>query len=95
VLGSEPERFVHQDCGDPAGGDCLVDDEDVVRSAGNAVGLPGSPILERKAVLVDASQSRVEIGHDLWVQSNKVAEGDGVTDLGVGCVGTEGPQHGG
>jgi hypothetical protein len=25
-LGSEPERFIHQDCGDPAGGDRLVDD---------------------------------------------------------------------
>jgi hypothetical protein len=47
VLGSEPKRFVHQDCGDPARGERLVDDEDVIHSAGNAVGLPGPPILKR------------------------------------------------
>ena len=65
VPGSEPKRFMHQDCGDPAGGDRLVDDEDVIHFAGNPVGLPGPPIFERKAVLVDASQSGVEIGNDL------------------------------
>ena len=65
VLGSEPKRLIHQDDGDSAGGDRLVDDEDVIHSAGNAVGQPGPPILKRKAVLVDASQSRDEIGNDL------------------------------
>ena len=64
-LGSEPKRFIHQYCGDPAGGDRLVDDEDGIHSARNAVGLPGPAILKREAVFVDASQSCVEIGNDL------------------------------
>ncbi len=65
VLGSEPERFIHQDYGYPAGGHCLVDDQDGIYSTGNAVGLPGPPILKRKAVVVEASQSCIEIGNNL------------------------------
>ena len=54
-----------QDCRDPAGRDHFVDDENCIYSAGNAVGLSGPVILKRKAVLVDASQSGVEIRNNL------------------------------
>lgn len=62
---SKPKWFIHHDRSDPASGQRLVDDKDVVHPAGNAVGPPGPTILERKAVLGDASHSSVEIGHNL------------------------------
>jgi len=71
VLGSEPKRFIHQDRGDSPGDDRLVDDEDVIYSAMNTISLPSPPILKRKAVLVDALQSCVEIGNDLLRTDDK------------------------
>src|SRR5258707_5230252 len=65
ALRSEAELLVHQDRRDTAGTDRLVDNQEVIYSAGNAVGLPGPQVLQRKAVLVDASQSGVEIAGDL------------------------------
>src|ERR1700730_15839861 len=65
ALRSEPELLIHQDRRDTAGSDRLVDNQEVIYAAGNAVGLPGPQVLKRKAVLVDASQSSVEIGDDL------------------------------
>src|SRR2546423_1593751 len=75
---SEPELLVHQDRRDPAGSDRVVDDQQVIYTAGNAVGLPGPQVLQRKAVLVNASQSRVEIGDDLLATDNQ----DGVPRSG-------------
>ncbi len=54
---SEPEPFIHQDHGDAAGDDRLVDDKEIIYSAGHPVSLPGPQVLKRKAVLVDSSQS--------------------------------------
>src|SRR6266704_2295319 len=71
ALRSEPELLIHQDRRDPAGSDRLVDNQQVVYSAGNAVGLPGPQVLKRKAVLVDAAQSGVEIGDDLLTTDNE------------------------
>jgi hypothetical protein len=70
VLRSEPKRFIHQDRSDPARSHRPVDDEDI-SLAENAVGLPGPPILKRKAVLVNASQSCVEIANDLLRTDDK------------------------
>src|ERR1700692_2617770 len=84
ALRSEPELLVHQDRRDPAGSDRLVDNQEVIYSAGNAVGLPGPQVLERKAVLVDASQSGVEIGDDLLTTDNEddvTGSGDDWTEL--------------
>src|SRR6202011_3137338 len=75
---SEPELLVHQDRRDTAGSDRLVDNQEVIYSAGNAVGLPGPQVLKRKAVLVDASQSGVEIRDNLLTTDNK----DDVTGSG-------------
>src|SRR2546423_5118335 len=71
ALRSEPELLIHQDCRDTAGCDRLVDNQEVIYAAGNAVGLPGPQVLKRKAVLVDASQSGVEIGDDLLTTDNE------------------------
>src|SRR5690348_13951653 len=71
MLRSEPERLIHQDRRDSAGSNRLVDDQEVIYSAGNAIGLPGSHVLERKAVLVDASQSGAEIGDNLLTTDNE------------------------
>src|ERR1700694_1649475 len=65
ALRAEPELLIYQDRRDTAGSDCLVDNQEVIYTAGNAVGLPGPQVLKRKAVLVDASQPGVEIGDDL------------------------------
>src|ERR1700680_3153203 len=84
ALRSEPELLIHQDRRDPAGGDRLVDNQEVIYSAGNAVGLPGPQVLKRKAVLVDASQSGVEIGDDLLTADNEddvPRSGDDWTEL--------------
>src|ERR1700687_3237794 len=81
---SEPELLVHQDRRDTAGNDRLGDNQDVIYSAGNAVGLPGPQVLKRKAVLVDASQSGVEIGDDLLTTDNEddvTRSGDDRTEL--------------
>src|SRR5450432_2383865 len=71
ALRSGTELLIDQDRRDPAGSDRLVDNQEVIYSAGNAVGLPGPPVLKRKAVLVDASQSGVEIGDDLPTTENE------------------------
>src|SRR3979411_1356441 len=84
ALRSETELLLHQDRRDPAGSDRLVDDQEVINSAGNAVGLPGPQVLERKAVLGDASQSGVEIGDDLLTTDNEddvTRSGDDWTEL--------------
>jgi hypothetical protein len=81
---SEPKRLVHQDRRDTAGSDRLIDDQEVIYSAGNAVGLPGSQVFKGKAVLVDASQSGVEIGDDLLTTDNEddvTSSGDDWTEL--------------
>src|SRR3989442_13641500 len=62
----------------------IVDNQEVIYSAGNAVGLPGPQVLKRKAVLVDASQSGVEIGDDLLTTDNEddvTRSGDDWTEL--------------
>src|ERR1700674_1812069 len=79
ALRSDPELLIHQDRRDTAGSDRLVDNQEVIYSAGNAVGLPGSQVLKRKAVLVDAPQSGVEIGNDLLTTDNE----DDVTRSGA------------
>src|SRR5207245_2804275 len=84
ALRSEPELLIHQDRRDSAGSDRLVDNQEVIYSAGNAVGLPGPQVLKRKAVLVDASQSGVEIGDNLLTTDNKydvARSGDDWTEL--------------
>src|SRR5712671_2839423 len=84
ALRSEPEQRIHQDRRDTAGSDRLVDNQEVIYSAGNAVGLPGPQVLERKAVLVDASQSSGEIGDDLLTTDNEddvTRSGDDWTEL--------------
>jgi hypothetical protein len=53
---------MHQDRCDPPGGDRLVDDDNVVHAAGHSIGLPGPPILEREAILIDPLQPGIEIG---------------------------------
>src|ERR1700730_1939905 len=81
---SEPELLVNHDRRDPAGSDRLVDNQDVIYSAGNAVGLPGPHVLKRKAVLVDASQSGVEIVDNLLTTDNEddvTRSGDDWTEL--------------
>jgi len=84
ALRSEPELLIHQDRRDTAGSDRLVDNQEVIYSAGNAVGLPGPQVLKRKAVLVDASQPGVEIGNDLLTTDNEddvTRSGDDWTEL--------------
>src|SRR5262249_23023182 len=49
----------------------LVDDQEVIYAAGNAVGLPSPQVLKRKAVLVDAPKPCVEIGHNLLTADNE------------------------
>src|SRR5258708_39664075 len=71
ALRSEPELLVHQDRRDTARRDRLVDNQQVINAAGHAVGLPGPQVLKRKAVLVDAAQSAVEIGDDLLTTDNE------------------------
>src|SRR5256886_7948784 len=81
---SEPELLIHQDRRDTAGSDRLVDNQEVIYTAGNAVGLPGPQVLKRKAVLVDASQPSVEIGDDLLTTDNEddvTRSGDDWTEL--------------
>src|ERR1700694_5359959 len=81
---SEPELLIHQDRRDTAGSDRLVDNQKVIYSAGNSVGLPGPQVLKRKAVLVDASQSGVEIRDDLLTTDNEddvTRSGDDWTEL--------------
>ena len=76
--------LIDQDRRDPAGSDRLVDDQKVIYAAGNAVGLPGSQVLKWKAVLVDASQSGVEIGDDLLATDDEddvTRSGDDWTEL--------------
>src|SRR5713226_2493754 len=68
---SEAERLIHQDRRQSAGNDRFVDDQEVVDSAGNAVGLPGTQVLKRKAVLVDPSQSGIEVSDDLLTTNNE------------------------
>ena len=84
ALRLEPELFLHQDRRDTAGSDRLVDNQEVIYSAGNAVRLPGPRVLKRKAVLVEASQSGVEIGDDLLTTDNEddvTRSGDDWTEL--------------
>src|ERR1700682_4129084 len=88
ALRSESERLIHQDRRDTAGSDRLVDNQEVIYSAGNAVGLPGPQVLKRKAVLVDASQSGVEIGDDLLPPDNEddmTRSGHDWTELAPAC----------
>jgi hypothetical protein len=68
---SEAELRVHQNRCDTACSDRLVDNQDVIYSTWNAVGLPGPEALKRKAVLVDAAESGVEIGYDLLTADNQ------------------------
>ena len=49
----------------------MVDDENVVHSARDTVGLPGAAVLEREAILVDPSQSSSEVGDDLLTANHK------------------------
>jgi len=49
----------------------VVDDENVVHSARDAVGLPGAAVLEREAIPVDPSQSSSEVGDDLLTVYHK------------------------
>src|ERR1700687_2284769 len=84
ALRSEPELLIHQHRRDTAGSDRLVDNHEVIYSAGYAVCLPGPQVLKRKAVLVDASQSGVEIGDDLLTTDNEddvTRSGDDRTEL--------------
>src|ERR1700687_2314048 len=84
ALRSEPELLIDQDRRDTAGRDRLVDNQEGIYSAGNAVALPGPQVLKRKAVLVDASQSGVEIGDDLLTTDNEndvTRSGDDWTEL--------------
>src|SRR6266853_697799 len=84
ALRSEPELLIHQDRRDTAGSYRLVDNQDVIYSAGNAVGLPGPQVLKRKAVLVDASQSGVQIGDGLLTtdyEDDVTRSGDAWTEL--------------
>lgn len=61
----EPDRFVHQDDGDPAGNALAVDDHDLVDTAVNAVRGLGTGVLERKGLLLDSTEAFLEIGDDL------------------------------
>ena len=70
-MDQKPERFIHQDHGDSPASHRLVDHQEVVDAAGDAVGQPGPTIFEWKAVLVDASQPCVEIGNDLLRTDDK------------------------
>src|ERR1700682_5681654 len=84
ALRSESERLIHQDRRDTAASDRLVDNQEVIYTAGNAVGLPGPQVLERKAVLIDAAQSGVQIGDDLLTTDNEddvTRSGDDWTEL--------------
>jgi NAD(P)-dependent dehydrogenase (short-subunit alcohol dehydrogenase family) len=64
-LNLEAECLVNQDRGDSTWRGHVVDDENVVHSARDAVSLPGAAVLEGEAILVDASQSNSEAGDDL------------------------------
>ena len=68
---SEAECLNHQDRGDSTRCSHVVDDENVVHSARDAVGLPGAAVLEREAILVDPSQSSSEVGDDLLTAYHK------------------------
>src|SRR6266581_2184571 len=84
ALRSEPELLIHQDRSDPAGSDHMVDNQEGIYTAGNAVGLSGPQVLKRKAVLVDASQPGVEIGDNLLTTDNEddvTRTGDDWTEL--------------
>ena len=83
-LRSEAELLIHQDRRDTAGSDRLVDNQEVVYSAANAVGLPRPLVLKRKAVLVDASQPGVEIGDNFLTTDDEEdvpRSGDDWTEL--------------
>ena len=62
---SESEAFLDDDRRDPACSHHLVDDEDVVHPARHPIRSPGSRILERIAVLVDAPHPGCDIADDL------------------------------
>src|SRR5438105_14069452 len=84
ALRSDVVLLVNQDLSDTAVSDRLVDNQDVIYSAGNAVGLRVPHVLKRKAVLVDSSQSGVEIGDDLLTTDNEddvTRSGDDWTEL--------------
>src|SRR5450432_3907710 len=69
--GSEAEALLHQDGGDAASCDHLVDDEDVVDAAGHSVGLPRAGILEGIAVLVDPPHPGCHIRDDLLAANDQ------------------------
>ncbi len=71
LLRLEADHLINQDRGDSTRRSHVVDDENVVHSARDAVGLPGAAVLEREAILVDPSQSSSEVGDDLLTAYNK------------------------
>src|SRR5579859_3083106 len=62
---SEAERRVYQDRSNTTCNHRVVDNQHVIHPAGNAVCLPRPEVLERKAVLIDASQSGRKVGDNL------------------------------
>src|SRR3954468_12437030 len=61
----EAQCLIHQDRGDSTWRRHAVDEENVVHSARDTVGLPGAMVLQRKAILVNPSQSSSGVGDDL------------------------------
>src|SRR3989475_6877397 len=65
LLALEAEDLVNEDDGDAAGRKLAVDDQDLVNAAVHAIRRQGAGILEREDVLVDATETLLEVGHDL------------------------------
>src|SRR2546428_9014939 len=61
----EAEDLVNEDDGDAARRELAVDDQDLVNAAVHAIRRVGAGTLEREDVLVDATETLLEVGHDL------------------------------
>ena len=71
VSASKPKRLVDEDGGNPVNRDRVVDDQNVVDSAGNAIRLSCPPVLEWERVFEDSPDPGIEVGDDLLTSDNE------------------------
>ena len=68
---SKPKRLVDEDGGNSISRDRVVDDQNVVDSAGNAIRLSCPPVLEWERVFEDSPDPGIEVGNDLLTSDNE------------------------
>lgn len=68
----EPDGLTDKEQGDSPGRSLTVDDQDLVESAGDAVGSAKTVVLPRIAVGAQAAQSGIEIAETFWAPTTQI-----------------------